>query len=481
MSSIRISSWESGLLLLLLALGVVLRVLAAQNDLWLDEVLSLNASSASDSLSSALAVRTDNNHFLNTAWMYFLGERASAFSLRALSLLCGALTLFVSVAWCARRSARDALIAAFVFSLSFVLILYSSEARGYSSMLLATVVSLISLERYRKAPGTGALLVFWSACILGLISHFVFLHVYAGLVFATLSSLYVHESLSRRQVAKLHIVPMLAFAVVTWRLLSGLVVLGGPLGSRMEVFINALAVPFGGPELSGAAPQLGVLTMSLAASLAAVLLLQLFRMYRQRDPNFFFFLFVVVLVPVAFVGVLEPQVFLLRYVLPSVFLAYFLFVRFLSDLYARSAQGKALASAMLLAFAVGNLLLTQKLIEYGRGGYTAALRYVSAYSPVSEVLIGGDHDFRTGTLVRFHAERGVLGERIRYVDKQYPQAEAVNWLILESQDQHFVPPEEIQQPGFELARVFESSSLSGARWFLYKRGVPLVDRFEQTG
>ena len=59
----------------------MLIVAAARGDLWLDEIWSLLFVRASRSVTDLFArFRHDNNHLLNTLFLYYLGERKTLFT-----------------------------------------------------------------------------------------------------------------------------------------------------------------------------------------------------------------------------------------------------------------------------------------------------------------------------------------------------------------------------------------------------------------
>src|ERR1700676_2982755 len=62
---------------LLVVVAAILRIRAAHNDLWLDEIWSL---ALAHSVSSPLAIFTihhDNNNYLNTLYLYLLADRGN--------------------------------------------------------------------------------------------------------------------------------------------------------------------------------------------------------------------------------------------------------------------------------------------------------------------------------------------------------------------------------------------------------------------
>jgi hypothetical protein len=127
----------------LAALGLGLRIAAAQGALWLDEAWSaIEAHEVATPLGVFLNINHDNNHHLNTLWLQAVGMHASSLLDRAPAILAGALTIPAAALLFARRSAVAAVTAAALFAISPMMVVYGSEARGYALMMLATLVMI---------------------------------------------------------------------------------------------------------------------------------------------------------------------------------------------------------------------------------------------------------------------------------------------------------------------------------------------------
>ena len=96
---------------LLIAAAAILRIRAAHNDLWLDEIWSLNLLQI---VSSPLGVLTslhyDNNHYLTTLWMFLLPGRGNWWGYRIPSVIGGIGTVVVGGLIGYRRSRVNAVI-----------------------------------------------------------------------------------------------------------------------------------------------------------------------------------------------------------------------------------------------------------------------------------------------------------------------------------------------------------------------------------
>jgi uncharacterized membrane protein len=156
------------LLILLIVLAAILRIFATRNDLWLDEIISLGIV---DQLKSPWqifsAVHSDNNHYLNTLYMYSVRGQNYAPIYRYLSVVFGVAVIPAGYWLLARRSQVDAVIFAVLLTCSYPLIHFSSEARGYSGALLGSVLACGALVRWMESR-EAAKSSFWYGAAYGL-------------------------------------------------------------------------------------------------------------------------------------------------------------------------------------------------------------------------------------------------------------------------------------------------------------------------
>lgn len=135
------------------ALGLALRIAAAQGGLWLDEAWSaVMAAQAATPLGILLHINHDNNHHLNSLWLQLVGPGASPWQQRSLSIASGTATIGIAALIAARRNAPAAIVAALLFALSPILVTYGSEARGYAPMLAMLVTAIWLVDGWLANP-----------------------------------------------------------------------------------------------------------------------------------------------------------------------------------------------------------------------------------------------------------------------------------------------------------------------------------------
>lgn len=134
----------------MVALAAGLRIAMATGGLWLDEAWSaMLAREAIDPVGIFLHLNHDNNHHLNTLWLQAVGLDAPPLVQRALAIVSSVLSVAVAAAIGARRGSATALITATLFAVSPVFVTYGAEARGYAPMILALLVAILLVDRWR--------------------------------------------------------------------------------------------------------------------------------------------------------------------------------------------------------------------------------------------------------------------------------------------------------------------------------------------
>ncbi len=158
-------------------IGLALRVAAARDDLWLDEIWSFRLVEGVRRAGDILfALPYDNNHVLNSLWLRLVGEGAPPPLVRLPAIVMGTLCVPVAARIGARQGRVAALAGAIVFAFDQPLVQFGSEARGYAGLILATLVALDALERLLgPRPRRRDLLTYALAVALGTFSHLTML------------------------------------------------------------------------------------------------------------------------------------------------------------------------------------------------------------------------------------------------------------------------------------------------------------------
>src|SRR5471032_1187414 len=144
-----IGRWRYGAALgIAVAAFAALRLACLRNDLWLDEIWSLQLVGLAHSpLQILTRLRSENNHPLNSLWLYLVGPGAPEWAYRLLSWATGSAAVGLAGLLARGQFKRmhpadpeggaeaAGLITVLLFGGSYLFILYSSEARGYAPAL----------------------------------------------------------------------------------------------------------------------------------------------------------------------------------------------------------------------------------------------------------------------------------------------------------------------------------------------------------
>ncbi|HEY4309087.1 MAG TPA: glycosyltransferase family 39 protein [Pirellulales bacterium] len=462
---------------LLCALGAcvvaaaAVRVWAAQDELWLDEIWTLlSLGRNNNSLLDILTAHHDNNHYLITFWMYFTSPQQNWFVYRIPSVLAGIGTVILAARVAARWGNRAALAAAILTGASFMMVFYASEARGYALAGFFSLVAFLALDRYLDRRELGMAAVFGLATILGTLSHLTFVQFYAGALAWSVFALTKRKGSSQTEFAPLialHIVPasflMMLYAFDVREMKFG----GGDPYVMHDMVLNACALAVG---TFGAAQPIvwGSVGLGIIAAVAALLLL-----WREKADVWIFFLVAFVITPTLLLSVKPPPVLHERYF----YLNILFFLILLSYLFDRvAARGRASmygAIAILGLFVLPNANLTYHFLRVGRGHFFDALAYMAEHSRGADVLMSGDAEFTYRLYTEFYGPY-VPGDHDFHIITIVPEMPVEpEWVILNNQDQPYAPkPAILDSKGneaFTLERVFPYAGLSGAHFAIYHR------------
>jgi hypothetical protein len=455
-------------------LSSALIVAAARGDLWLDELMSLSFARTSHSITDIFVrFHYDNNHPLNTVFLYLAGVRQTLFIYRSFAVLSGIGSVFL-VGYIAGKhwGAPEALCSIVLTGTSYPLLLYFSEARGYAPAIFFALAAYALLQQNWRRFHPARLVLFWAASILGVLSHSTFIMATIAFCIASLAHEIQAAGSWRQKSLRLtahHAPPLVFFAWWYGFFLKDMVIAGGPIYSKWAVLTQASALLMGFPETHGFMVAAAVVVLAVVAAGLASL-------GRERDPQWTFFLAVLVLAPALVLIATRPTYLYFRYFI----VCFPFFYLVLSRLACRGFRVWPNWRRWLLAGAVAMLIAGQtprvySLLILGRGSYSNALAHIAERSPSGIVCVGGDQDFRNHLLFAFYAPRVPGGNRLRYIEQprwgEYPP----DWFILQSQDLAYQPPRGIELDGiggYHLTDEYRFSGISGWGWFVFRRATP---------
>ncbi len=457
--------------------AALVRILASTGDLWFDEIWTLMMVL---DLASPLEVFTrlhhDNNHYLNSTFLYFMGPTRPLLLYRIPSLAAGMGTMALAVAIARRRGWIEAGIAALLFGASFPLVLYASEVRGYAAATFALLAAYICLQRLLVERKRGLLVLFWLTCMLALLSHLTCLFVLASFwIWSAIALLRPGRKPVAwlREITILHGVPLLALAALYVIDLRHARSGGGPGEDLFTILSVSLAQLL--PLPSGFFPY-----APLAAAAVALCGFSAVLRWRNGNLEWIFDVGVLVIGPLSFViatSILGAQPVAMRHFHGSFVFWLLGIVYGLGWLARRGAWGAGTVAALIAAMMIGNAQSLKPLLEYGRGGYQKALLDLAERYDDEPITVGSSNDSRNGTLVNFYLYRLELEDRIQYLERRQWSASEPDWFIYNSFLNVSAPAAYLESRGlyFKHVRGYPSTPFSGWNWHLYER-VPLRHR-----
>lgn len=468
-NAVRLQTHSRGIpvaVLLSALVGAALRLPGLLSEVWLDEIWSVQvareATSAADFL---LKVRTDNNHVLNSLWLYVVSGTSDGRLLRLLSFAASVAAVALAAVAGARFGRRAGVLAGALVALSFPLAALTTEARGYGLEHAFALGAFLALARHLDAPTPWSAAAFGVSAALGLLAHLSFVHVLAA-AFAWSAWRIIRAPRPRGErlaaFAGLWAFPAAFAAGLWWVFARHLVEGGGPLFTPLATAAETAALTLGLPD---------AWTSLALLSAAAVLAAGCLRLRRDGDDAWIFFLVVVLVSPAIVVGAMRYTILRPRHISLSILFLLVLLARVAAALVERGGAARAAAAAGLLVFAGGNLWRTGAFAREGRGHYREALREMTRKSPGPLVTVGGDNDFRTGLTVAFHAATLPPGVRIAYVTRESWPPAGPDWVIVHDTAPDARAEDSIEPAGirYVLDREWRFYGPSGLCWFVYRK------------
>jgi hypothetical protein len=452
----------------LMAAAAFVRLPGIYNDFWLDEIWNYAISRNPNSALDILRIHIDANHILNTLWMYWLGDLLWWPAYRIPSLLAGigsvALAGFIS----SKDGNWESLTAVFLAGASHILILYSSEARGYALVIFFALAAFFCMERYLESGSLRAQMLMSLCVSLGFLAHLVFFHCYISLAVWSLYHWRRRQSSwlsAARCWAQCHAFAGLFLAWLYWGRIRHMTHADAPRTPAPDLLRQTIAAVWGAP-----ATQAWALLLGLAVLL--VTLDELRRLHKKGSDTWVFYGIMILISPMLFI-VINPVGFLFpRYFLINISVFLLLLGGFLVHRLLRGARiGKILFAAVLAVFAWGNGGKTSTFYKFGRGQYLATVKLMAAETSGDTITVGSENEFAWKMTLRFYGRYLPPDKRIVYYPRGSWTAGNPQWAIVDEYSSRLVPSGELTASNgshYLFRKEFLYSDHAGSNWFLYR-------------
>lgn len=500
------AKWFWILTAVILVIAAGLRIVGMIDDFWLDEIWSWTFAMEKQSIVDIFtSIHHDNNHYLNTIWLHLIGDQPVLWVYRlhsymaGLACICGCGLLTGDLAYDCNESLRSqsvakqtskgrnvtplifvdsgefarfsALIAMLLLSTSYIPIVYSSEARGYSMAATAGIFSTWLLRRIvndRSSEENRAKQVGYAfLSIVGILSHLSYVTVLLPhVVWGT------YELVRRRLVtwSLCFILPLLSVAILWLIDLRFAVVGGAPTLSMLSVLLESLAMPLGVADDEG-------LLLACASIIGLLLVSGFLYLRRSRFSDCLLFGLMFCLAPPLMIGMRSNGLLTTRHFIVVWICLFPLLGVSVARLVGFSLGKISLVPVVLIIWLATNGWEFSQFAIYGRGHFDRATRWLvsevekSRKSPGERQLIGTDHDFRNAMVLSFYLRRLGTDPGLDYRKRgQWPQS-GVDWVIVHNTERGYQPPNEIMVEShvYDLVHLERFHAPIGWNWAIYHR------------
>jgi len=468
-------------LISIMCIGALLRVFGIFNDFSLDEIWSYNIFKNYSSLFDALTRSKDENaHPITLLFMYFLGDRSGWWVYRLLSLIAGLATLIVIYNHVREKKRVEALTLSLFWSLSYLMVLYASEARGYAPMLFFVLAAWLQLRKFIDSGRLFYAITYQLALILGICSHLSAIQFFlASVIWSTFILSRYKPRFALSKIALAHLLSVVFVALVFFSYIVNLQKGSGNIYSPFDLIVNIFCVSFNAPILSPRNVPIGIFSMLLCIFVAILLFRGIFEMWKRADAEWSFYLLIIFIVPTVSVLAMQRLTLEPRYFLIPIVFAYFLGAKVIQGYFDQDFLSRCMAVTLLVAFTMGGFFYFKDFLRYGRGEYLKALTYIAQKSfdesreaeEKHPVLVAGNFDFRNRMIIDFYKKYLPQTVELIYVDDNDVPVNALSWYLLQSQDWGYRAPEDLRVHGqkFKLTRNYPIAGGTGFAWYLYHR------------
>ncbi len=449
--------------------AIFLRLLCCFGDLWFDEIWSLRLTESVSNPGDVIGgVTHDNNHPLNTWWMWLVGGQHDPVVYRLPALICGSLAVFLAGSKHWKTHREQALWTWLLLGNSLFLVQYSSEARGYGVEMLSAVVAIQCAEKLlTDSSNKWQAIAFGISCTVGMLAHASFMLAYGGLLVPLLWGQFSPRLFQLRNWWFRVFVFGVPIASATFLYVSHyqhIQIGGGGSNTAWQSLVELGAILAGGAGTQRTAAPLSLLMFGL-------ILWSLWRLAARGELARAGIALSVMLVPILLVLVLGDPPIYPRYFLVPGLVSLQVVAASLSHCSLRpTLMGRG---CLLITFAIlaANVWQVLGLVWYGRGGYSEAVRLMATESRRNVMTIGSDHDFRNEMLLSYFIPRVNSELKFEYIMSRRQGRASPEWVLLHDIDSSPQFPPEIGDPAgnvYSLRRVFEYRGLSGWHWAAYQ-------------
>jgi len=458
-------------LVILSAAALALRLYAAADNFWLDEIFTYFL--ARDKVHSVIDVFTGikvEHQFLVTLGIYLTGDQLNWVWYRLPSVITGTGTLALMALVGYRRMRTAALtVTLAVAAVSYPLVVYSSEARGYAAATFFSLAMFVFIEAYWRNRNRWYLSGFWSATILAVLYHPAAVCISLALgLWSLVREWRLGGGFPRivRELAWCHALPLVFMAWLYLIIMRQWGSVGGDVLPLARVLGDTMAVALGLPMRE----EFRWPALFLGSGLIAAGLLFLAKLV--RSDIWIFYLSALLVAPALMLGFNSRSYVYVRYFV-VLFPFLYLMLGEAMDAVAREFKwAQAAVIGLCVLMLVGNITATASFLQVGRGGYLNAVNYMAANTPRPNISVGGDHNFRNGYPIDFYRRYLPKDRSMVYLRNDAWPPEGPDWYLIHNTcgEYDFEPTSvvNVRDRTYRLVESYPVLGLTGVGWHLYR-------------
>ena len=436
-------------------------LIASLTPFWLDEIFSVDLVSHFDSILQVFTTKHDNNHILNSLFLYLAGDSSSYISYRLHNIIISIILLLVMLRICGFDSSSDNnrgrkyldILTIGFLSSSFLMNVYSTEARGYSLLMLFSTLAFYYYRRVNNNVTSTGIIKLNLSLILGLLSQPAILFLILAFVISSLKNIKVLFSL----------VPAVVFmGVLYFVFYKGIDSAALPDTTLFKTMLSFFSLLSGGPSYTKYVNT--EYYLSFAFALLSILSIA-YSFYRFKSERIFI-LSLYLISPLLYVSIFGGTQLAERYFLSSAVIFYYYLARNCFD-----DNGRFLTKALpcvALVFLM-NLYNSVDFIKNGRSQFNKIINLIPKENKA--ISIGGDYDFRIKRIYDFYAGR-LDYSAFNYLENATKDpSQNPDYIISHHIDRNYQPIM-VWKKGdktYNLVGALPGSYLSSLSFYLYKR------------
>jgi hypothetical protein len=455
---------------MLTLVALLLRLYASTDNFWLDEIFEYYlAMNQAHSVSDIFTGIKFDHHLLVTLYIYLLGDQLNWMWYRLPSVIAGTGTIALMAVVGYRRMRPAALIVTLaVAAVSYPLVLYSSEARGYAPAAFFSLAMFVFIETYWRRGNQAWLFGFWSTAAIAVLYHPAAACIYLSLGLLSLSREWrIGGGLPRvvRKLALCHAVPLAFMIWLYFTVMRQWVSGRADVLPLPRVIGDTMAAVIGLPMR----PEFRWGALLLGGALIASGLVILARLV--RSDIWIFYLSALLLAPALMLGIDSRPYVYVRYFVVLFPFFYLMLGEAMDAVARRFNKARVAVVGLCVLMLAGNALSTADFLRVGRGGYLDSVQYMAANTQWPNVKVGGDHDFRNGLPILFYSRYLPKNRSMVYLRLDEWPSEGPGWLLIHNTcNEAFIPDPVVKVRGgiYRLAKSYPVMGLSGVGWHLYR-------------